>query len=69
MNYRLSTLENGLRVLTVPMANRESAAVAIWVKAGGRYEPKKISGISHFLEHMMFKGTPTRNTRQIKEAI
>ncbi|OGX10761.1 MAG: hypothetical protein A2351_08090, partial [Omnitrophica bacterium RIFOXYB12_FULL_50_7] len=33
------------------------------------YEPRKISGISHFLEHMMFKGTPTRNTRQIKEAI
>ena len=69
MTYKLSTLENGLRVLTVPMANRDSAAVAIWVKAGGRYEPKKISGISHYLEHMMFKGTPTRNTRQIKEAI
>ena len=69
MNYQLTTLENGLRVLTVPMVNRESAAVAIWVKAGGRYEPKKISGISHFLEHMMFKGTPTRNTRQIKEEI
>lgn len=69
MTYKISTLENGLRVLTVPMANRESAAVAIWVKAGGRYESKKISGISHFLEHMMFKGTPTRNTRQIKEAI
>jgi predicted Zn-dependent peptidase len=69
MPYKLTTLENGLRVLTVPMANRESAAVAIWVKAGGRYEPKKVSGISHFLEHMMFKGTPSRNTRQIKEAI
>jgi len=69
MTYQLTTLDNGLRVLTVPMANRDSAAVAIWVKAGGRYESKKISGISHFLEHMMFKGTPTRNTRQIKEAI
>jgi len=69
MSYKLSALENGVRVLTVPMANRESAAVAIWVRAGGRYEPRKISGISHFLEHMMFKGTPTRNTRQIKEAI
>jgi len=69
MTYQLTTLESGLRVLTVPMANRDSAAVAIWVKAGGRYEPKKISGISHFLEHLMFKGTPTRNTRQIKEAI
>ena len=69
MTYQLTTLENGVKVLTVPMANRDSAAVAIWVKTGGRYEPKKISGISHFLEHMMFKGTPTRNTRQIKEEI
>ncbi|MFA5158967.1 MAG: pitrilysin family protein [Candidatus Omnitrophota bacterium] len=69
MAYQLTTLESGLRVLTVPMANRDSAAVAVWVKAGGRYEHKNISGISHFLEHMMFKGTPTRNTRQIKEEI
>jgi predicted Zn-dependent peptidase len=69
MAYQCTTLENGLRVLTIPMANRESAAVAVWVKVGGRYEPKKISGISHFLEHMMFKGTPTRSTRQIKEEI
>jgi predicted Zn-dependent peptidase len=69
MVYQLTALDNGLKVLTVPMANRESAAVAIWVKVGGRYEPKKISGISHFLEHMMFKGTSTRNTRQIKEEI
>lgn len=69
MHYQLTRLENGLRVLTVPMANRDSAAVAIWVKAGGRYEAKKISGISHFLEHMLFKGTATRSTRQIKEEI
>ncbi|MFH0984544.1 MAG: pitrilysin family protein [Candidatus Omnitrophota bacterium] len=69
MVYQLTTLDNGLKVLTVPMANRESAAVAIWVKVGGRYEPKKISGISHFLEHMMFKGTSSRNTREIKESI
>ena len=69
MTYKLTTLENGLRVLTVSMANRDSVSVAVWVKTGGRYEPKKISGISHFLEHMMFKGTPTRNTRQIKEEI
>ncbi len=69
MAYQLTTLESGLRVLTVRMPNRESVAVAIGVKAGGRYESKKLSGISHFLEHMMFKGTTTRNTRQIKEEI
>lgn len=69
MSYHFTTLENGLRVLTVPMANRDSAAVAVWVKAGGRYESRKLSGVSHFLEHMMFKGTKRRNTRQIKEDI
>ncbi|HPS37446.1 MAG TPA: pitrilysin family protein [Candidatus Omnitrophota bacterium] len=69
MSYQLSTLENGLKVLTVEMPNRDSAAVAVWVKTGGRYEKKKFSGVSHFLEHMMFKGTKTRSIRQIKEEI
>ena len=69
MNYSLTTLPNGLRVLTVPMKERDSAAVAIWVRTGGRFEPKKISGVSHFLEHMLFKGTTRRTTRQIKEEI
>ena len=69
MEYRLTRLPNGLRVLAVPMRERDSAAVAIWVRAGSRYEIKKISGISHFLEHMLFKGTKKRNTRQIKEEI
>lgn len=69
MIYHLTTLENGVRVLTVPMLNRDSTAVAVWVKIGGRYESQKVSGISHFLEHMLFKGTPIRNTRQIKEEI
>lgn len=69
MDYQLSTLPNGLKVVTVPMYERSSAAVAIWVRAGGRYEIKKISGVSHFLEHMLFKGTKKRSTRQIKEEI
>ena len=64
--YGFETLPNGLRVITVPMGERESAAVAIWVRAGARFETKKISGVSHFLEHMLFKGTKKRNTRQIK---
>ncbi len=69
MNYCLTSLSNGLRVLTVPMQERESAAVAIWVRSGGRFESAKISGVSHYLEHMLFKGTKKRNTRQIKEEI
>jgi predicted Zn-dependent peptidase len=47
----------------------ESAAIGIWIAAGSRYENKHISGISHFLEHMVFKGTPTRSNRKIKEEI
>ena len=69
MEYHLDTLSNGLRVITIPMRERESASIAIWVKAGGRFENKKNSGVSHFLEHMLFKGTRDRTTRQIKEEI
>jgi len=64
--YHLSRLPNRLQVLTVPLRDRASAAVAIWVRVGGRYEPKRLSGVSHFLEHMLFKGTRKRNARQIK---
>lgn len=69
MNYQVTKLENGLRLLTVPMRHRASSGVAVWVKTGGRYETPKLSGISHFLEHMLFKGTRERDTRQIKEEI
>ncbi len=69
MNYQFSALDNGVRVLTVPMHERSSAAVTIWVKTGGRFESKKLSGASHYLEHMLFKGTQRRTTRQIKEEI
>jgi len=62
MDYKLTTLSNSLKVLTVEMPNLESAAVTLWVGVGSRYETKNISGISHFLEHMVFKGTPKRPT-------
>lgn len=67
--YQISKLSNHLQVLTVPMKERETAAVAIWVRVGGRYEPKRLSGISHFLEHMLFKGTRKRNSREIKKEV
>lgn len=69
MNYHFSTLPNGIKVITVPMRDRESASVAIWLRVGARFETKKVSGVSHFIEHMLFKGTKTRNTRQIKQEI
>ncbi|MDO8340944.1 MAG: pitrilysin family protein [Candidatus Woesebacteria bacterium] len=70
MDYKLRRLENGLRVLTVPMPSLESATLTVWVKAGSRNEEKKINGISHFLEHMAFKGSKKRPTaKKISEVI
>ena len=67
--YQLSKLSNGIRVLTTHLKDRASVGLGIWVKAGARFEPKRISGISHCLEHMLFKGTKNRSTRKIKEDV
>src|SRR3989338_7212908 len=60
MTHSRTVLPNGLRLITVPMPSFESATVLVMVGAGSRYETKKNSGISHFLEHMAFKGTKKR---------
>ncbi len=60
MNYKRTILPNGLRIITVPMPSFESATVMILVGAGSRYENHQNNGISHFLEHMAFKGTEKR---------
>lgn len=60
MDYKKVTLANGLRIITAPMPGSQSVTVLIMVGAGSRYEEKKINGISHFLEHMAFKGTERR---------
>lgn len=62
MNFQKKTLKNGLRVVTVPMPSFESSTVLVGVGAGSRYETKLNNGISHFLEHMAFKGTEKRPT-------
>ncbi|MBI4160379.1 MAG: insulinase family protein [Candidatus Yanofskybacteria bacterium] len=54
------TYSNGLRLITVPMEHTKSVTVLVLVATGSRYETKEINGISHFLEHMMFKGTTKR---------
>lgn len=58
--YKLTKLKNGVRVLTVPMEGVESVTTLVMVGAGSRYENKKINGLSHFLEHLFFKGTEKR---------
>ncbi|OGH43045.1 MAG: hypothetical protein A3B53_00690 [Candidatus Levybacteria bacterium RIFCSPLOWO2_01_FULL_42_15] len=60
MQYNRTVLSNGLRVITVPMPSLQSATVLVMVGAGSRYETKQNNGISHFLEHMAFKGTKKR---------
>jgi predicted Zn-dependent peptidase len=62
--YQRTTLANGLRVLMAPMPHTRSVAVSFYVGAGSRYETPEISGLSHFLEHMLFKGTERRPTAQ-----
>ena len=69
MSVQTHTLSNGLRVVTEHMPGLESAALGIWVLAGGRHERVEQNGIAHFLEHMAFKGTTTRSALQIAEAI
>ena len=62
MKYKKTTLKNGLRIITVPMKGTETATVVIMVGVGSRYETEKEAGISHFIEHMFFKGTKKRPT-------
>lgn len=62
MFYKKHTLKNNLRILTIPLANTKTATILVLVRAGSKNEKKGISGISHFLEHMFFKGTEKRPT-------
>lgn len=65
MSVRLTTLDNGLRIVTDAMDTVESVSVGAWVDAGARHEPPSINGISHMLEHMAFKGTKRRSALDI----
>ncbi len=69
MEIRQSTLKNGLRVITAPRPQIESVSLGIWVNTGSADETLEDNGISHFIEHMVFKGTKKRNSLQISEDI
>ena len=66
---RLTKLPNGLRIATCEMPHAETAAMGIWASVGGRHEPASLNGISHFIEHMLFKGTQRRSARRIMEEV
>ena len=69
MTIRSQTLANGFTIATEYMPNFKTAALGIWIKVGGRHETKEQNGIAHFLEHMAFKGTSSRTSFQIAQAI
>lgn len=62
MNFSRTVLKNGLTLITVPMQGTQAMTLMVYVKVGSRYERKGVSGIAHFTEHMMFKGTKKRPT-------
>lgn len=67
--YKKIILDNGLRIIAHNMSDRASVALGIWIKVGGRYESQDSKGISHFLEHLLFKGSKKYSCRKIKESI
>src|SRR5580692_5211776 len=69
MNVEITTLPNGLTVVTDPMPQLESASLGVWVNCGARHETESVMGVSHMLEHMAFKGTERRTARGIAEEI
>ena len=66
---KVTTLDSGLRIVTQNMPGLETVAMGIWNSVGGRDEQASVNGAAHFLEHMAFKGTTTRTSKQIAEAI
>ena len=64
-----STLPNGVRILVESVDHVQSAAVGLWCKTGSRHERDDEAGITHLIEHMLFKGTETRTAKQIAESI
>ena len=69
MSVKISQLDNGLQVVTDPMDGVESTALGLWFKVGARYETAELSGMAHFIEHMLFKGTDRRSSFAISEEI
>lgn len=68
-NIRRTVLSNGLTILTEKMDHIRSVAMGVWIRAGSRHEMPEINGISHFVEHMVFKGTKSRSAQHIAREV
>src|SRR5579872_4233298 len=64
-NMRKQVLANGLTVLTEQMSHLRSVSMGVWLKTGSRHEAEPVNGVTHFIEHMLFKGTHSRPAAQI----
>ncbi len=69
MTVQVTTLDNGMRVISEHRASLQTVSVGVWVDVGSRHESEQENGVSHFLEHMVFKGTERRSARDIAEEI
>lgn len=69
MQWQMTTLSNGLRVITSTRPHFETVSLGVWIKTGSAFESEDLNGISHFFEHTCFKSTTTRNSLQISEEI
>ncbi len=67
--YQVSRHKNGLTVITATMPHMASVSLGIWVAVGGRFEPAPLCGVSHFIEHLLFKGTRERTAKQISQDV
>ncbi|MBS6024272.1 MAG: insulinase family protein [Paeniclostridium sordellii] len=67
--YKIHTLDNGLTIVGEEITYLKSITLGVWVNAGSRIESEKLSGISHFIEHMLFKGTKNRTSKEIASTI
>src|SRR5690349_5220657 len=67
--YKVSQHSSGITIATAEMPHMSSVALGIWVAVGGRYEPAPLCGASHFIEHMLFKGTRRRSARDISQDV
>lgn len=68
-SIRKTTLPNGLTILTERMEHIRSVAMGVWIRAGSRHEMPEVNGISHFVEHMVFKGTKSRSAQRIAREV
>ncbi|MBU1125087.1 MAG: insulinase family protein [Candidatus Omnitrophica bacterium] len=67
--YKKTVFDNGLKLVTYTMPRMQSVSMGIWISVGGRFESSRDKGISHYLEHMLFKGSKKYSCRSIKESI